>query len=69
MAHYEVNDSLFNDFLNFTGIINEPKEFIPYQDHLKVILKACIAQQLFGTNAFELILNSHDKMIQKVLKL
>jgi carboxyl-terminal processing protease len=69
MAHYEVNDSLFNDFLNFTGIINEPKEFRPYQDHLKVILKACIAQQLFGTNAFELILNSHDKMIQKVLKL
>jgi len=69
MAHYEVNDSLFNDFLNFTGIINESKEFKPYQDHLKVILKACIAQQLFGTNAFELILNSHDKMIQKVLKL
>ena len=69
MAHYEVNDSLFNDFLNFTGIINEPKEFKPYQDHLKVILKACIAQQLFGTNAFELILNSDDKMIQKVLKL
>ncbi len=69
MAHYEVNDSLFNDFLNFTGIINEPKEFKPYQDHLKVILKASIAQQLFGTNAFELILNSDDKMIQKVLKL
>ena len=69
MAHYEVNDSLFNDFLNFTGIINEPKEFKPYQDHLKVILKACVAQQLFGTNAFELILNSDDKMIQKVLKL
>ena len=69
MAHYEVNDSLFNNFLNFTGIINEPKEFKPYQDHLKVILKASIAQQLFGTNAFELILNSDDKMIQKVLKL
>ena len=69
MDHYEVNDSLFNDFLNFTGIINEPKEFKPYQDHLKVILKASIAQQLFGTNAFELILNSDDKMIQKVLKL
>ena len=69
MAHYEVNDSLFNDFLNFTGIINEPKEFKPYHDHLKVILKACVAQQLFGTNAFELILNSDDKMIQKVLKL
>ncbi len=69
MDHYEVNDSLFNNFLNFTGIINEPKEFKPYQDHLKVILKASIAQQLFGTNAFELILNSDDKMIQKVLKL
>ena len=44
-------------------------EFKQYQDHIKMILKASIAQQLYGTNAFELILNNNDEMIQKVLKL
>ena len=38
-------------------------------DHIKVIIKASIAQQLFGSNTFELILNNDDKMIQKVLEL
>ena len=69
ITHYQVNDSLFNEFLSFSGIINEPVEFKQYQDHIKIILKASIAQQLYGTNTFELILNNDDQMIQKVLKL
>ena len=58
-----------NEFLSFSGIINELVEFKQYQDHIKMILKASIAQQLYGTNTFELILNNDDEMIQKVLKL
>ena len=69
ITHYQVNDSLFNEFLSFSGIINEPVEFKQYQDHIKIILKASIAQQIYGTNTFELILNNDDQMIQKVLKL
>ena len=69
IADFQINDSLFNEFLSFSGIINEPVEFKQYQDHIKIILKASIAQQLYGTNTFELILNNDDQMIQKVLKL
>jgi len=69
IADFQINDSLFNEFLSFSGIINEPLEFKQYQDHIKIILKASIAQQLYGTNTFELILNNDDEMIQKVLKL
>ena len=69
IADFQINDSLFNEFLSFSGIINEPVEFKQYQAHIKIILKASIAQQLYGTNAFELILNNDDEMIQKVLKL
>ena len=69
ITDFQINDSLFNEFLSFSGIINEPVEFKQYQDHIKIILKASIAQQLYGTNAFELILNNDDQMIQKILKL
>ena len=69
IADFQINDLLFNEFLSFSGIINEPVEFKQYQDHIKIILKASIAQQLYGTNTFELILNNDDQMIQKVLKL
>ena len=69
ITHFQINDSLYNEFLSFSGIINELVEFKQYQDHIKMILKASIAQQLYGTNAFELILNNNDEMIQKVLKL
>ncbi|KAA1247506.1 S41 family peptidase [Aquimarina sp. RZ0] len=40
-----------------------------YRDQLKKYLKAIMAQQLFGTSAFEKIINEDDKMIQKVLSL
>ena len=38
-----------------------------YVDTLKKALKANIAQQLFGPNAFEFILNEDDPMIMKIL--
>ncbi len=69
ITHFKINDSLFNEFLSFSGIINELVEFKEYQDHIKMILKASIAQQLYGANTFELILNNDDQMIQKVLNL
>jgi len=69
ITHFQINNSLFNEFLSFSGIINELLEFKQYQDHIKMILKASIAQQLYGTNTFELILNNDDEMIQKVLNM
>lgn len=40
-----------------------------YQDQLKKCLRATMAQQLFGTNTFERIINEDDPMIHKVIEL
>ena len=40
-----------------------------YQEELKMALKANIAQQLYGPNAYEFILNADDAMLKKVLEL
>lgn len=69
VANYEVDEDLLNEFIEYSRIDQENSEFINHLDHIKVIIKASIAQQLFGSNTFELILNNDDKMIQKVLEL
>ncbi|MGK0174905.1 MAG: carboxyl-terminal processing protease, partial [Ulvibacter sp.] len=40
-----------------------------YSEALKKALKANIGQQIFGSNAFEFILNQDDPMLLKVLEL
>ncbi|GAA4273787.1 S41 family peptidase [Aquimarina gracilis] len=40
-----------------------------YQEQLKKYLRATMAQQLFGTNAFEKIINKDDPMISRVIKM
>ena len=40
-----------------------------YDAELKLALKANIAQQLYGPNEYEIILNQDDLMLQKVLEL
>ncbi|APG60650.1 S41 family peptidase [Christiangramia salexigens] len=42
---------------------------VKYKPLLQKYLKAEMAQQLFGTNAFERFLNEDDKMIEKLLEL
>ncbi len=69
VSNFEVSEELKNKFYEYSKIDEENSDFNGHEEHLKVIIKASIAQQLFGTNAFELILNKDDKMIQKVLEL
>ncbi|MFT5103738.1 MAG: carboxyl-terminal processing protease, partial [Candidatus Latescibacterota bacterium] len=40
-----------------------------YREALKIAIKANIAEQVYGTSAFEYILNQEDPMIQKVLEM
>ncbi len=68
VENYEVDESLLNEFIEYSRIDQE-SSFISHLDHIKVILKASLAQQLYGSNAFELILNKDDNMIEKVLGL
>ncbi|MBT3587963.1 MAG: S41 family peptidase [Flavobacteriaceae bacterium] len=69
VANYEVGEDLLNEFIDYYRINKDHSEFRNHFEHIKTIIKASIAQQIFGTNTFELILNNDDKMIQKVLDL
>ena len=63
------NDLLdrFNEYLNnrtrFKII------FIAYNDEVKLYIKATFAEQLFGTKAYEQVINTNDVMIDKVKQL
>ncbi|MFK5982205.1 MAG: S41 family peptidase [Flavobacteriaceae bacterium] len=67
--NYEVDDDLITEFLDYSKIDEAHSGFKDHLEHLKLVLKASIAQQLFGSNAFERILNQDDAMLQKVLEL
>jgi len=69
--YQEINiDNDFADgFLAYTKRRGVDISLKNYRAQLKKYLKAIMAQQLFGTNAFEKIINQDDKMIQKVLSL
>ena len=67
LVNYEVDEDLLNEFIDYSTIDKDHSEFRNHLDQIKTIIKASIAQQIFDTNTFELILNNDDKMIQKVL--
>lgn len=43
--------------------------FVAYNNEIKQLIKASLAEQLFGRNAYEEIMNSTDDMIEEVVKL
>ncbi len=65
----EIDDEFAEGFMVFSRRIGVEIELENYRDQLKKYLKATMAQQLFGTNAFEKIINKDDAMIKKVLSL
>ena len=67
LVNYKVDEDLLNEFIDYSTIDKDHSEFRNHLDQIKTIIKASIAQQVFDTNTFELILNNDDKMIQKVL--
>ena len=69
LVNYEVDEDLLNEFIDYSTIDKDHSEFRNHLDQIKTIIKASIAQQIFDTNTFELILNNEDKMIQKVLEI
>lgn len=64
-----ITDKMVDDFINFghRGDINIRVE--DYKPLYKQYLKAVMAQQLFGTNAFERLKNDGDRIIEKVIEL
>ena len=66
----EIEDDVVEEFEVFlqdktqSGI-----RFIAYKDEVKHYIKANIAEQLFGTSAYNRVLSGYDNMIKKVLSL
>ena len=69
LTTYAVSDALADEFVAYSRFEDARIDISAYYDDLKQALKANIAQQLFGPNAYEQILNMDDPMIQKVIEL
>lgn len=69
LTNFEVDDALAIDFLLHSGFGRTGISMSNHGAELKQMLKAVIAQQLYGDNEYEIILNRHDPMILKVLEL
>ncbi|NJW52149.1 S41 family peptidase [Salinimicrobium oceani] len=64
-----ISDEILMEFRNFMRRENFDIRFSDYRPVLRRYLKAAMAQQLFGSTAFEQILNEEDPAIHKVIDL
>lgn len=64
-----VDEELIEEFKNFTREEGFELHVSAYTPVLKKYLRATMAQQLFGSNIFEQIVNEDDEMIKKVVEL
>ncbi|PHS67490.1 MAG: peptidase S41 [Flavobacterium sp.] len=67
--NYEVDDDLLHEFFDYSRMSEAHIGFENHKEKVKNILKANIAQQLFGSNTYEYILNKDDSMLKKVIEL
>jgi carboxyl-terminal processing protease len=69
MEREMISEQVLKDFRNFMLRENFDIKFSEYRPVLKRYLKAAMAQQLFGSTAFEQILNEEDPAVAKVIEL
>lgn len=67
--NFIVDDSLAQQFIDYSRLQEAQIDMSDYDAELKRALKANLAQQLYGPNAYELLWNADDSMLQKVLEL
>lgn len=70
ISNFEVCDEIvirFQDYLNVRG--STKITFTAYNQEMKHLIKAALADQLYGSNVSEQISNASDDMIKEVIKL
>ena len=70
ISSFEVSDDLvfaFQDYLNVRA--GSKVTFVAYHEEIKQYIKATLADQLFGSGAFEEVINQRDIMIDEVIRL
>ncbi|MEP3838389.1 MAG: S41 family peptidase [Algibacter sp.] len=67
---FEVGDDLVFAFQDYLNLRTDSRiTFVAYHDEVKQYIKATLADQLFGSGAFEEVFNQRDIMIEEVIKL
>lgn len=70
IANFEVSDDIVIKFQDYLNLKERTKiTFVAYHDAVKQLIKADLADQLYGGNASEQIINEKDEMILEVIKL
>ena len=64
-----IDQEVLEAFQRFTARENFRIKISEYLPVLRRFLKATMAQQLFGSNEFQQILNTEDPVIEKILEL
>lgn len=67
--NFTVDNTLISEFITYANFNEAEIDLSNYREQLKRTIKANIAQQLFGPNEFEIILNEKDPMLLKVLEM
>ncbi len=65
----EITDEVIQDFISFAQFRQINLKASKYKNLYRKYLKATMAGQLFGNNAFEMMVNQEDAVIQKVIEL
>ena len=64
-----ITDEVVANFFQYSRALNIPMKIQEYRPLLKKYLRASMAQQLFGNDKFQRIINNDDRIIKKVIEL
>lgn len=68
--NFEVSDAIVSRFQDYLNVKERVRvTFVAYNTEIKQLIKAALADQLYGSNAAEEILNAKDDMIEEVIRL
>ncbi len=65
----KISDKIIEDFISFAKVRGINLRAQKYREAYKRYIKATLAKQLFGNNAFEKMINKDDEMVKKVIEL
>ncbi len=70
ISDFEVSDAIVRRFQDYINVKETAKvTFVAYNQEMKQLIKAALADQLYGSNASEEISNASDEMIIEVIRL
>ena len=70
IQNFEVSDEMILKFQNFLNFKENTKiTFVAYHNAMKMLIKAELADQLYGDGTYQQVINQGDKMVQEVIML